>query len=90
MDSHFNLRAAVARRIMEIRIDKFGERGGPLIAAELGLTPSTWRKYEAGVMIPGMVILRFIELTAADPHWLLTGEGDRYRSGPLDVSGLFG
>jgi hypothetical protein len=78
MHSLLNLRAAVARRIREIRIDKFGEDGVALLAAKLGLPVWTWANYEAGVMIPGMLILRFIEVTDADPQWLLTGKGDRY------------
>ena len=31
-----------------------------------------------GRTIPAKVILRFIEITSAHPHWLLTGEGSRY------------
>ena len=34
--------------------------------------------YEAGCTIPAPVILQFIELTGAHPHWLLTGEGPRF------------
>ena len=33
---------------------------------------------EAGETIPALIILRFIEVTSAHPHWLLTGEGCRY------------
>ncbi len=28
--------------------------------------------------IPAEVILQFIEITEANPHWLLTGDGPRY------------
>ena len=27
--------------------------------------------------MPASVILEFLDLTGTDPHWLLTGEGDR-------------
>ena len=33
-------------------------------------------------MIPGHVILQFIEIAEVDPHWLLTGDGERYRARP--------
>jgi hypothetical protein len=90
MDPLFKYRAAVARRIRKIRIDRFGEYGVPQLAARLGLAASTWEQYEDGVMIPGMVILRFIELTGVDARWLLRGEGERYSPGPPDISRLFG
>ena len=48
------------------------------LAEELGLPDDTWRNYEAGVVIPAPVLLMFIEATGAHPHWLLTGQGDRY------------
>ena len=51
-----------------------------------------WENFEHGVKMPGEVLLRFIEITAADPHWLLTGEGARYRDrsdGPLRISNDF-
>jgi hypothetical protein len=46
----------------------------------LGLPVRTWLNYEAGVTIPGEVLLRFIDAAGVDAHWLLTGEGSRYRS----------
>jgi hypothetical protein len=65
----------LARRIREIRVEQFGECGGTLLAEILGLPERTWHNYESGVTIPALVILRFIEATGADPHWLLTGQG---------------
>jgi hypothetical protein len=38
----------------------------------------TWENYEAGVVIPALVILRFVEETGVSPRWLRTGEGDKY------------
>jgi hypothetical protein len=66
----------LAGRVCEIRRQVFGERGGPRLAEALGLPDRTWRNYEAGVTIPAPVILRFIEVCGASPHWLLTGEGE--------------
>ena len=67
---------ALAGRVREIRRQVFGERGGPRLAEALGLPERTRRNYEAGVTIPAPVILRFIEVCGASPHWLLTGEGE--------------
>ena len=66
----------LAGRVREIRGRLFGEQGGPRLAEALGLPDRTWRNYEAGVTIPAPVILRFIEVCGASPHWLLTGEGE--------------
>ena len=66
----------LAGRVREIRRQVFGEQGGPRLAEALGLLDRTRRNYEAGVTIPAPVILRFIEVCGASPHWLLTGEGE--------------
>src|SRR5262245_55513445 len=68
----------LAGRVREIRLELFGENGGPLLAEALGLPCRTWMNYEAGVTIPAAVILRFIEVCGASPHWLLTGEGQPF------------
>jgi len=68
---------ALARRLREVRLAKYGEDGGPLLAEDLGLPARTWAHFEAGVTIPGLVLLGFIEATGVAPHWLLTGEGPR-------------
>ena len=43
----------------------------------------TWDHFENGVTIPARIILQFIELTGVEPHWLLTGNGERYRVPPV-------
>lgn len=73
-----DVKSALAGRIREIREDLFGLHGGPMLAEALRLPFRTWMNYEDGCTIPAPVILRFIELTRADPHWLLTGEGQKY------------
>lgn len=76
--SHY---AALARRLYEVRLEVYGEEGGPLLARSLGLPERTWAHYESGVSIPGMILLRFIDVTGVEPHWLF----DRRRpkgSGP--------
>ena len=72
------VRSDLARRIREIREELYGEHGGPLLAAALKLPYRTWHNYESGCTISALSILRFIEVTNAHPHWLLTGEGEKY------------
>ena len=72
----------LSRRIREVRLELYGEHGGPLLAAALEVPFRTWLNYENGCTIPATSILRFIELTKTNPHWLLTGSGDRYSRPP--------
>ena len=58
--------------------------GAPMLAQDLELPTRTWLNYESGVVIPATVILRFIDVTGANPRWLLTGVGDRYTTAPCD------
>jgi hypothetical protein len=74
MGQHGNL----SRRVREIREDRYGEHGQCLLAEALGLPERTWNNYESGVTIPGLVILRLLVLTDANPRWLLMGEGCKY------------
>jgi hypothetical protein len=53
-----------------------------MLALDLDLPFRIWCDYEHGAAIPADVMLRFLEHTGADPHWLLTGEGRRYGSPP--------
>jgi hypothetical protein len=79
MRNHSDL---LARRLCQVRLEVFGEHGAPLVAEALQLPCRAWLNYEAGVTIPGLALLRFIDLTGAEPRWLLTGEGDQYRAYP--------
>jgi hypothetical protein len=72
------VKTALSDRVRQVRRDLYGAHGGPLLAEALHLPFRTWANYESGCTIPAQVILRFIEVTGADPHWLLTGEGRRY------------
>lgn len=73
------IKLKLANRIKSVRIELFGVHGGPLLARQLKVPFRTWSEYEEGLTIPAQTILRFIEVTNADPHWLLTGEGTHYR-----------
>ena len=74
------IKSDLARRVREVREELYGRHGGPMLAAALELPYRTWHNYETGCTIPAQTILRFIEVTDAHPHWLLTGEGVRYIS----------
>jgi hypothetical protein len=65
--------------LREIRQEIFGEHGGPELARRLGLPARTWYNYETGVTVPAEVLLSFIEQTGANPMYLISGEGPRYR-----------
>jgi hypothetical protein len=73
-----SVKSALAERVRERRLELYGKHGGPLLAEALDLPFRTWHNYENGCTIPAQVILRFIQLTRTDPHWLLTGEGCRH------------
>lgn len=75
-------RDSLASRVREIRSEKFGVHGVAVLALSLDIPPRTWDHYESGVMIPACVLLKFIAVTGAAPHWLLTGEGERYLARP--------
>jgi hypothetical protein len=67
----------IGLRLSEIREDLYGVGGAAALAAALNLPEATWLNYERGVTVPADVLLEFLDLTGADPHWLLTGDGER-------------
>ena len=74
-----NVKAEISLRLREIRQELFGEHGGPELARRLNLPARTWYNYETGVTVPAEVLLNFIEQTATNPVWLLSGEGPKLR-----------
>ncbi len=75
-----SVKSALAMRIRQVREERYGSHGGPVLAEALRISFRAWHEYESGGTIPALIILRFIEVTEAHPHWLLTGEGNRYLS----------
>ncbi len=67
-------------RIRQVRTEIYGDDGTQQLADLLGIPLKTWENYEQGVTIPDTIILRFICLTGAAPHWLLSGNGAPYVS----------
>jgi hypothetical protein len=74
-----NVKASLSRRLREIRQELFGDHGGPELARRLNLPARTWYNYETGVTVPAEVLLGFIDQTGANPLWLLSGEGSKFR-----------
>ena len=76
-----NRRAALSQRIRQVRNDLYGENGIEALALALNIPVQTWLNYERGITMPAEVLLEFLEVTGTDPHWLLTGHGERSLSG---------
>ena len=66
-------------RLRQVRHARFGERGAPELARLLGLPARSWYNYEIGVTVPAPLLLRFLEVTGAEPRWLLHGDGPMFR-----------
>src|SRR5579864_9416443 len=73
-----NARLYPSQRLREVRLELFGLHGSALLASKLNLPARTWYNYEAGVTVPGEVLLGFVVLTGVSPTWILRGEGPRY------------
>jgi hypothetical protein len=73
---------ALAERLSTLRLELFGDRGGPEMARRLEIPVRTWYNYEGGVTVPAEVVLRIIELTSVEPGWLLHGNGPKFRQQP--------
>ncbi len=71
---------ALGYRVRLVREELFGAVGVSILADALSLPSRTLLNYESGCTIPARVLLRFLEVTGTEPHWLLTGTGTRYRS----------
>src|SRR3954454_3299634 len=74
---------ALAERLASLRLELFGERGGPEMARRLGIPVRTWYNYEGGVTAPAEAATKTIALTAVEPVWLLHGKGPKFRQQPL-------
>jgi hypothetical protein len=81
-----SIKSQLAARLRATRIAQFGERGGPDLARQLGIPQRTWYNYEVGVTVPAEILLRFLELTGADPKWLLHGDGPVESEPPRPVA----
>ena len=91
---HSPLRARAERELAErlrvVRMELYGENGGPVLAALLSIPQGTWSDYEIGVTIPAEILLALLELTRAEPSWLLSGSGLKYRQPATDRADWWG
>jgi hypothetical protein len=76
---------ALAVRLAHLRIELFGKEGTPEMAKRLGIPCQTWKNYEAGVIVPAVIILMLIELTSVEPRWLLNGDGPMFQRGHKEL-----
>src|SRR3954447_23902407 len=74
------IKSQLAERLRSVRVELFGERGGPELARQLEIPNRTWYNYEIGVTVPAEILLRFLEVTSVEPHWLLHGDGEKFRT----------
>lgn len=65
-------------RLRSIREEIYGKHGAPMLAEALGITSRGWLEAESQGEIAPDILLRFLVLTGAHPHWLLTGVGPVY------------
>jgi hypothetical protein len=72
-----NSTATLGRRLRELREDLYGGNGADSLADALDIPSQTWLNFEMGVTMPAHIMLKFLDITGTNPHWLLTGEGDR-------------
>jgi hypothetical protein len=74
---------SLGERLRLIRVEAFGEDGAVTLADQLGIPAQAWSQIEeSGDRLPAELLLRFVELTKADPIWLIIGVGNKYRGGP--------
>jgi len=72
----------LASRVREIRLETFGGEDIANVSQAMNIPARTWEHFENGVLMPAWILLQFIEITGVEPHWLLTGKGERYRISP--------
>jgi len=75
---------ALAERLVSLRTDFCGTRGGPEVARRLQISSRTWHDYERGVTVPGEILLKVIETFDVEPLWLIHREGPRFGDAQTD------
>ena len=83
---------ALAERLADLRVELYGEQGGPEMARRLGIPVRTWYNYECGVTVPAVDLLKVMKLTSVEALWLSDGTGPKFRDfrsegveGPRDL-----
>jgi hypothetical protein len=70
--------STLSERIGAVRMDLFGECGGPVLARRVGIPQRLLARMEAGSPFPGLLVLKLIEVTGVNSQWLLSAEGERF------------
>lgn len=70
----------LAERVRTVRLQLYGECGGPMMAEQLGIPQRRLARIEAGGPISAELILKLINVTGVNLRWLLSGEGETYVS----------
>ena len=78
---------ALAPRLREVRLAMYGENRASSWRRTSGSSPGPGSITNPAWTIPGLVILRFIDVTGVVPRWLLTGEGERDLAGCRETHG---
>jgi len=64
----------IIERIIQLRVEHFGERGKSDFARELGISPSTYSYYEQDRVPSADILLKMSRITGVELGWLITGE----------------
>jgi len=64
----------IIERIIQLRVQHFGERGKSDFARELGISPSTYSYYEQDRVPSADILLKMSRITGVGLDWLITGE----------------
>ena len=76
--ARLNSRPELAFRLKLVRLEMYGQYGAPMLATTLGISLRVWLEAESRGAIAADCLLRFLVITSAHPHWLLTGAGPMY------------
>ncbi len=65
---------AIIERVIQLRKQRYGNRGKRNFAKALGISASTYSYYEKNRIPPIEILLKICEVTGADLNWLIKGQ----------------
>jgi repressor LexA len=78
------MKSTIGDRLRQAREAAELEQG--VLAAKAGVVTRTLQRWEKGEQVPdGLAITKLAKVTAVQPIWLLTGEGEMYAPAPSNV-----
>jgi repressor LexA len=82
------MKTTIGERLRTARENK--EMDQATLAAKVGVVTRTLQRWEKGEQVPdGLAITRIAKVTAVQPTWLLTGEGEMYAPPPGRPENIF-